>query len=391
MSDFWQHGPITTIHRFPGLKVSDLEKVVKGHSRERPAALLIPALASEMDGSAWPLILAEIQGAGFIDEVILALGRATPGDLARAKSDLGSLPMKTAVVWPESANLFAVLENSRFLLDVGPPGKGRDVWIALGYILGRGRVHTIALNDADVTTYTRELPLRLLAPILHPELSYAFSKGYYARVSGSCMAGRATRLLVAPLVSVLVKENFTPSLRTIGAMRYPLAGEFAMTAELASMIPIPRDWGLEVGILSSVARTVPFENVCQADLCDNYEHKHQELHPENATKGLNRMAVEVAAALLREVGQVPENLSAVYREQALTMIPKYRADALASGLDYDLDKEMEALETFIRAVEKAMEMEAEKIPAPLPAWNEVEKTLPGFKEAIVEAVEKDNS
>jgi len=391
LSDFWQHGPITTIHRFPGLKVSDLEVVVTGHSRERPAALLIPALASEMEGPAWPNLLAEIQRASFLDEVILALGRATPDDHARASSDLGNLAQRTTVVWPESENLSPVFKKAAPRLDIGQPGKGRDVWVALGYILGSGRVHTIALNDADVTTYTRELPLRLLAPILHPELSYAFTKGYYARVSGSFMAGRATRLLVAPLVSILVKEHFTPPLRILGAMRYPLAGEFAMTADLASIIPIPRDWGLEVGILSSVAKAVPFEKVCQADLCDNYEHKHQELHPENATKGLNRMAVEVAAALLREVEQPPENLSAAYREQALTMIPKYRADALASGLDYDLDKEMEALETFSRAVEKAMGMKEEDIPAPLPAWNEVEKMVPGLKKAIVEAVEKDNT
>jgi glucosyl-3-phosphoglycerate synthase len=391
LSDFWQHGPITTIHRFPGLNVSDLERVVKGHSQERPAALLIPALASEMDGPAWPTILAEIQGASFLNEVILALGRATKDDLARAKSDLGRLPMKTAVVWPESKNLSSVFGEVALALDIGSPGKGRDVWIAMGYIIGHGRVHAVALNDADVTTYTRELPLRLLAPLLHPGLPYAFNKGYYARVSGTFMAGRATRLLVAPLVSVLAKDNDTLPLRTIGAMRYALAGEFAMTLELASMIPIPRDWGLEVGILSSVSKALPSEKICQADLCDNYEHKHQELHPENSSKGLNRMAVEVAAALLGEVEQVPENLVAAYREQALNMIPKYRADALASGLDYDDEKEIVALETFARAVEKALGLAGDEIPEPLPAWNEMETVVPGLRQAIVEAVIKDNA
>jgi len=373
------------------LRVSALEKVVTGHSQERPAALLIPALASEMEGSAWLRTLAEIRGAFFLKEVVLALGRATPDDYARARSDLGKLPQRTAVVWPESENLSPVFENAAPRLNIGQPGKGRDVWIALGYILGSGRVHAVALNDADVTTYTREIPLRLLAPVLHPDLSYSFTKGYYARVSGSFMAGRATRLLVTPLVSILVRENFLPSLRAIGAMRYALAGEFAMTAELASAIPIPRDWGLEVGIVSSVAKALPFEKICQADLCDNYEHKHQELHPENTTKGLNRMAVEVTAALLREVDKVPENLVGAYREQALAMIPKYKADALASGLSYDLDKEMEALETFVGAVEHALGPASGEIPGPLPAWNSVEDIIPGLQDAIVEAVVKDNS
>ncbi len=390
MSDFWQHGPITTIHRLPGVPLTDLEGAVKRHSEERPAALLIPALASEMDGPAWPIILAELQGAVFLDEVILALGQATPDDMDRAKSDLEQLPIKSTVVWPESENLSAVFAAVRPSLEIGPPGKGRDVWIALGYILGRGSFHAVGLNDADIVTYSREIPMRLLAPLLHPDLSYDFSKGYYTRVSGSSMAGRVTRLLVVPLVAILVKQNFTPALRAVGAMRYALAGEFAMTSELAARISVPRDWGLEVGILAAVTGAVPFERICQADLCDNYEHKHQELHPQDTTRGLNRMAVEVTAALLREVDKAPEDLASAYRNQGFSMIPKYRTDALANGLNYNEEREREAVQTFARAVEKATGLKEDEIPEPLPAWKEVEEIVPGLMDAIVAAVEKDN-
>ena len=365
--------------------------MVVGHSKERPAVLLVPALASEMDGSAWPIIMAELQDITFIDEVVLALGQATSDDLSRARTAVSCLPMKSTVVWPESDNLSAVLDNARPSLDIGPSGKGRDVWIALGYILGRGNVHAVGLTDADVATYTRELPMRLLAPLLHPGLTYDFSKGYYARVSGSYMAGRVTRLLVVPLVSIFVKQNFTPALRTIGAMRYALAGEFAITTELAARIPFPRDWGLEVGVISAVAKALPFDRICQTDLCDNYEHKHQELHPQDTTKGLNRMAVEVTAALLKEVAVVPDDLAKVYQEQAASMIPKYRADALANGLDYNEEKEREAIEAFAKAVDKALGLGEGEIPEPLPAWGEVEEIVPGLMEAIVEAVVRDNS
>jgi len=365
--------------------------MVAGYSKKRPATLLIPALASEMDGPAWPTIIAELQDASFLDEVVLALGQATSDDLGRARTALGRLPMKSVVVWPESDNLLHVFDGARSSLDIGPPGKGRDVWIALGYILGREDVHAVALNDADVITYTRELPIRLLAPLIHPDLSYDFCKGYYARVSGSSLAGRVTRLLVVPMISVLVKQNFTPAFRTIEAMRYALAGEFAMTTELAARIPVPRDWGLEVGILSAVARALPVDRICQADLCDNYEHKHQELHPQDTTRGLNRMAVEVTAALLREVDKAPENLTSVYREQAFSMIPKYRADALANGLEYDEEKERETIQAFALAVDKALGLAKDAIPQPLPAWNAVEEIVPGLKEAIVAAVERDNA
>ena len=390
MSDFWQHGPITTVHQLPGSGIDELEAAVTSYSRERPSGLLIPALASEMDGPAWPIIMEELKKASFLDEVVLALGGAADADLARAKAALDGLPMKTAVVWPESDSLSVVLGDIKNIIDIGPPGKGRDVWIAMGYILGRGGLHAVGLNDADVITYSRYLPLRLLAPLLHTELSYDFCKGYYARVSGNSMAGRVTRLLVVPLVSALVKRNFTPALRTIGAMRYALAGEFAMTLDLAGSIPIPRDWGLEVGIISAVAGILPFEKICQTCLCDNYEHKHQELHPENTSKGLNRMAVEVTAALLREAEQVPEDLVKAYTDQAFSLIPRYRADALVNGLHYDADKEKEMIQTFATAVEKALGLNEFEIPRPLPAWEEAEGIVPGLKEAIVKAVEKDN-
>jgi glucosyl-3-phosphoglycerate synthase len=174
-------------------------------------------------------------------------------------------------------------------------------------------------------------------------------------------------------------------------MRYALAGEFALTTDLASRIPIPRDWGLEVGILSAVARILPFGRICQTDLCDNYEHKHQDLHPENTSKGLNRMAVEVTAALLREAEQIPEDLVTTYRDQALAMIPKYRSDALVNNLDYDEEGEAAVIETFASAVEKALTLKPGVLPEPLPAWNMAEGIVPGLMRRIVEAVGKDNT
>jgi glucosyl-3-phosphoglycerate synthase len=394
VGDFWQSGPITTIHRLPGSEIGALETAVGQHCHTRPVSLLIPALASEMDGPAFSDIFAELESAHYPAEVVLALGGATPEDLSRAKKFLRRLPVKGTVVWPGSENLSAVLDASRSAVDAGPPGKGRDVWIALGYLFGRGGFHAVALHDADIVTYTREIPLRLLAPLVHPDLPFAFCKGYYARVSSGSMGGRVTRLLVTPLLQVLAPISGSATLRTISAMRYALAGEFALTARLAAAIPIPRDWGLEVGILSAVSRAVPVSAICQADICDNYDHKHQELSPGDKGKGLNRMAVEVAANLLREGGTagVPEDLPDRYGANARDMIPAYRADALANGLDYNEDEERAAVETFTGALQAAMELvAAQGLIAPLPAWNEAERALPGFQKRIVEAVERDNS
>jgi glucosyl-3-phosphoglycerate synthase len=394
MSDFWQSGSITTIHKLPGNVTKDLEAAVGRYCLDRPVSLIIPALASEMDGPAFPLIMEKLKSVRYPAEVVLALGRAIPADLSRAKDYLSGLPVKGTVLWPESENLDAVLEDARTFVDAGPPGKGRDVWITLGYLLGRGNFHAFALHDADIVTYTRDIPLRLLAPLVHPEMAFSFCKGYYARITGVTLAGRVTRLLVSPLLRVLLKVSDTATLNTMADMRYALAGEFALTTRLAAAIPIPRDWGLEVGIISAVSKMVPSSAICQSDLCDNYEHKHQDLSPEDRTKGLNRMAVEVAANLFKEIGAAyaPADLADRYRETALGMIPAYMSDALINGLDYDVERERATVDTFTEALQAAIELVNTKgMVPPLPPWNETERAVPGLQKKIVEAVEKDNS
>ena len=395
MGDFLQFGPATTLHRLPGSNLAELEEELGRLSRKRPPSLLIPALASEMDVPALGDILERLATASYLNELVLVLGRADAGDYHRAQELLGSVSARTTVVWPEGPRLSAVFENLKKDVDVGLPGKGRDVWIALGYLLSGGAVHSVGLHDADIINYTREIPVRLLLPLVQPELNYSFCKGYYARVSEGSMHGRVTRLLVAPLVSVLTSERASQLLDLVGSMRYPLAGEFAITTELAGKIPIPRDWGLEIGILSLVSKAVSPVDICQADLCDNYEHKHQSLSPDDSARGLNRMAIEVAESLLRE--SCPEegwneDLPGRYSQRAKEMIPSYRADALASGLSYDEAAEQKAIVIFTRAVEVALgRIKTEQSLSPLPAWGEMEKQVPGLMDAVADAVEKEGT
>ena len=78
------------------------------------------------------------------------------------------------------------------------------------------------------------------------------------------LQGRATRLFVNPLLvsleRMLGELNY---LRYLRAFRYPLAGEFAFTTDLAMNLRIPSDWGLEVGLLSEVYRQVAISRIAQ--------------------------------------------------------------------------------------------------------------------------------
>ena len=127
---------------------------------------------------------------------------------------------------------------------------------------------------------------RLYYPITNTSLGYEFCKGYYARY-GSSLYGRVTRLFVTPLL-----RAFSPILGPVKlvdylqSFRYPLAGEFAITTDLARANRIPADWGLEIGMLCEVYRNCSLKRICQVNLADNYQHKHRELSPGDPSRGL---------------------------------------------------------------------------------------------------------
>jgi glucosyl-3-phosphoglycerate synthase len=135
---------------------------------------------------------------------------------------------------------------------------------------------------------------------MSPHLAYEFCKGYYARVTHR-MYGRVTRLFVAPLIEALEAGlGPLPYLRNSWVRSaMPLAGEFAMDMEMARMNRIPGDWGLEVGVLGEVFRNTSPRRVCQVDLVDTYEHKHQDLSSEDPSKGLAKMCTDIARTILR--------------------------------------------------------------------------------------------
>ena len=87
----------------------------------------------------------------------------------------------------------------------GEPGKGRNVWYCMGYVLARDEARSIALHDCDILTYDRELLARLVYPVANPLFNYEFCKGYYPRIGSNKLNGRVTRLLVTPLLKALKK------------------------------------------------------------------------------------------------------------------------------------------------------------------------------------------
>jgi glucosyl-3-phosphoglycerate synthase len=312
-----------------------------------------------------------------------------------------NLPQEVKFVWNSGPGIQALYEKLRsHNLPTGEDGKGRSCWTAYGYVLANQKSDVIALHDCDILTYDRELLARLCYPVANPNINFEFCKGYYARVTDR-MHGRVTRLLVTPLVRALVKVfGHLPFLGFLDSFRYSLAGEFAMKADLARVNRIPADWGLEMGVLAEVFRNCAVKRVCQAELCSNYDHKHQALSQEDASKGLMKMAVDICKSLFRTLSAegaifssgVFRTLQSRYIRTAEDTITRYHADALIDGLEFDRHLEEVAVEAFARALRLASEAFLEDpLGKPLlPNWNRITAALPDFLEELKDQVDADN-
>lgn len=402
MADFHQAGDVATLHRLDPSNLHALERELTRLTRRYPIALVLPCLFSEFSRPAIRHIIEELRHASYVDHVVVSLGQASPEDVGVARHAFARLPQRVSIIWNEAPSvqaLYGLLAEHG--LDAGPNGKGRACWIAYGYLLADEGCEVIACHDCDVTTYSRELLARLCYPVVNRRLGFEFAKGYYARVSGA-LHGRVTRLFMAPLVrSLMATLGRVPLLDYMASFRYPLAGEFAMTRDVARANRIPANWGLEVGVLAEVFRNCGARRTCQTELCANYDHKHQVLSGDDPGKGLSRMCIEIGEALLRSLAAegvvltdaLFRTLSVQYQRTAQDMVRRYEADAAINGLSFDRHQEETTLEIFSRSLSAACEHHVENpLAVPMiPDWERVVSAIPSFLDLLRDAVDVESA
>ena len=232
--------------------------------------------------------------------------------------------------------------------------------------------------------------------MVDPALDFEFCKAYYARVTDR-MHGRVVRLLVAPLLRALVQLYPTNRfLEYLANFRYPLAGEFSLTRNLARSNRIPSDWGLEVGTLAEVFRNTSLKRVCQVDLCRLYEHKHQSASLENKQAGLMKMAIDILTTVYRTLasqGIVLTSdafitLRSLFLRSAQDCIRQYAADARVNNVAYNRHDEEIMIDAFASCITTSAELYqldpngAEAIPN----WTRVRSAFPDFTDRLRDAV-----
>jgi glucosyl-3-phosphoglycerate synthase len=401
MSDFYQTGVVATFHKIGKGNLKKLESELSWYSRERPIALVLPSLYQELQGDALKNIINELTKVRYLSQIVVTLGGASEDEFKHAKEFFSALPQKTKIIWNSGSRVSEICRAIEGVdLPIGEEGKGKAVWMAYGYILSQPNLRVIALHDCDITTYSRDMLARLCYPVTNPNLDYDFCKGFYSRVTDR-MHGRVTRLLVTPLIRSLQKiVGPLPHLVFFDSFRYILAGEFSMDVDLARVNRIPGDWGLEVGVLAEIYRNTAVRRICQVDIAENYEHKHQVLSPEDESLGLHKMCIDISKSLFRTLASegvvfsdgLFKTLIATYVKTAQDLLKRYEDDAAVNSLVFDRHAESLAVETFIHGIKTAAEIITDNpVGVPLiPAWDRVTSAIPDILRTIHNAVEEDN-
>ena len=392
---------MATLHRLGKPDLEHLEHELLEFSTQAPIALTLPCHVKELGTSALRGIIKELKSIQYIKQIVVGIDGANAANWQRARKIFGQLPQKPVLIWNDGPRMRRLMEQLiESDLDPGPTGKGRNLWLCFGYVLASGKSHMVAVHDCDILTYNRDLLARLCYPVAHPNLGFDFCKGYSARFTDK-LNGRVMRLLVTPLIrslqSIIGVNDFLVYMDTF---RYPLSGEMSLDHDIIRRARIPSDWGIEVGILAEVFRVSSPKSICQVDISDRYDHKHQELSSRDATRGLNKMAVDIVKSIFLTLAGIGvtldrgifDTLLSAYVRKAEDTMRFYGADAEINGLKYDRHEEELAVATFVRSIRTAArDYLSDPLGNPMIAnWNRVEAALPDFLQAFNHAVQLDN-
>ena len=394
----FQQGLITTIHEYGISK--DLLKELNKKLKNRPTAILIPCLYEEFERPALKDIKEVLKDLNGLNELVIALSAKSKEQAKAAKAFFDSMPFPVHIQWTNSPSVIELLKSQEKngLELLGTPGKGWAVWQGIGVATRRSEV--VALFDADIRTFSNLYPSKMILPLLDDSFGISYVKAFYSRLSLETneLQGRATRLFVGPLLDSLEQlVGNGPFLQYLQSFRYPLAGEFAFTKDLAMNLRIPCDWGLEIGLLSEVYRNVRTSKIAQVDL-GLFDHKHKTIG-KTKKEGLQRMCTEILSSVLRGLMEHQaqtltstqlSTLEVLYKRVGEDRVKQFGLDSAVNKIPYDRHEEELSVHKFANLLKPATQNFL-KNPATqqLPSWSRVLSCENKLQENLTKAGSKD--
>ena len=171
-----------------------------------------------------------------------------------------------------------------------------------------------------------------------------------------------------------------------------------MKSDLAERMRLPSDWGLEIVTLFEALRHRDAGRICQVEIADRYDHKHQALSADDPSRGLNRMARDVIKHLFRTLAAAGVRLDpgllmsllAAFQREAEDAVADSYAVATINGLVFDRHEEERNVQVFTAALRASIdEFLADPLGAPLvPNWVRVWSGVPDAGARLLDAVQR---
>jgi glucosyl-3-phosphoglycerate synthase len=388
-----KQGKIATIHDF-FMDFDKMSERLEELRKKYPSGVILPIIENDLFSPAMPKIIGGLNECRYLEKIFIALSAKEQKTYEEALKLSRSIKVPCEVIWCNKPQVDSVLMDlqKKGLGIAGTKGKGKDLWIAIG--IASLELHAFALHDADIVSYSKILPTKLLYPIIEPKLDFFFSKGYYARLSReeTKIYGRIYRLFINPLLQALQEkiEYKSEFLRYLSSFRYTLSGEIAIYSDLALNLRIPSDWGFEVGMLSELFRNASYKRMCEVDL-GFYDHKHKQV----ARQELLQTAEDSLVCLLRTLTETDhidvsesylQSLQVIFRRIAQDKIRQYHADALCNNLFYDRHEEETNVDSLAKTVIDAGRRYLNTpIGTQLPDWLRTISAMPDVRERLRDA------
>ncbi len=357
-----------------------------------PSGLIIPIFGDDIKSPGLIKMVEEINQCDYLKKVFITLSTKTPGNYDDAMRLCRNFKVPCEVIWCNKPEVLTVLEELKHSgLDVTPQwGKGKDVWLAMG--IASLELRAFAVHDADIVSYNKMLPTKLLYPVIEPKLDFFFCKGYYARINleKRRLYGRIHRLFICPLLEVLQEKLcYSRFVTYLQSFSYPLAGEIALYSDLSVHLRIASDWGLELGLLAELYRNAAYRRICEVDL-GFYDHRHKPITPD----GLLKTAEDSFVTLLRTLTEMENmeisesfliSLQVAYRRAAQDKIRQYHADATCNNLAFDRHEEEANVDLLSSVIlTGGRKYLANPVRAQLPDWLRAVAAMPNIREKLRE-------
>ena len=270
-----------------------------------------------------------------------------------------------------------------------PYGKGAGLWLSVPIAGG----DILCFVDSDILNFKKEFVTALCHPIVYSwklrKAATKFVKAYYTRLTKTpdlsseeaILGGRVCRLFALPLI-----QSVTSSLDLYGPLRmirYPLAGEFAVSRDAIEGLDLSSAYSVEMYLLFQLLDLVGSASMAQVDL-QVYNHigqkflKLESLAHQVGTCIVGRVAEKRKKSLTdKESKQILRS----YKEKANQMIKKSekwisrlrKSTELRvhKKLVYSREEDEKRLQCFLKVLENILSEKAKERIISLPSWDTI--------------------